>query len=204
MMQYISLFGLAFIPLFVAIDPLGMVPVFMGLTDGLAPRVRRKLLVQATITAFVISMIFLFSGRLIFEFLGITENDFRIGGGIVLLVLAVTDLCFANDEKSRRPEVSEAEPMIGIVPLGIPLIMGPAALTTVLITVDAHGYILTTLALIVNMLIVWLLFRQSDRVVALIGPGGAKAFAKVTSLFMAAIAVMMIRVGVASFIGGHG
>ncbi len=190
----------SFIPIFVSIDVLGMVPVYLSLTDGMSLKSRRKLTTQATATAFIISMLFLWTGRLIFKFMGITEHDFRIGGGIVLLVLAVTDLLFSQEEKSRSPD-SKQDATIGVVPLGIPLIMGPAALTTILISVEAHGYFSTTLSLSANLFIVWIVFRHAHKILKVIGPSGAKAFAKVSSLFIAAIAVMMIRVGVTAILG---
>ena len=186
----------SFIPLFVAIDVLGVVPVFLSLTDGMNRSQRHKLTTQATLTALAVSVVFVFGGRLIFNFLGITENDFRVGGGIVLLVLAVTDLLFPPS-KQRSPESSA-----GIVPIGIPLIVGPAALTTILILVDSKGYVVTILSLLANLLIVWIVFRYSEVVVRLMGEAGSKAVAKVAALFMAGIAVMMIRVGLSGMIKG--
>lgn len=187
---------LSFIPLFVAIDVIGVVPIFLSLTEGLNPKQRHTLITEASLTALAVSVAFLFGGRLIFDFLGITEHDFRVGGGIVLLVLAVSDLLFP-DSKQRNPEAS-----VGIVPIGIPLIVGPAALTTILILVDSFGYLVTIISLFLNLLLVWLVFRYSDLVMKLMGVGGAKAFAKVAALFMAAIAVMMIRVGLTGMIKG--
>ena len=187
---------LSFIPLFVAIDVLGVVPMFISLTERLDRAQRRTLITEATLTALAVSLAFLFGGRLIFNFLGITEDDFRVGGGIVLLVLAVSDLLFP-DSKQRSPEAS-----IGIVPIGIPLIIGPAALTTILILVDSFGSIVTIVSLLANLMLVWLVFRYSDIVMKLLGEGGAKAFAKVAALFMTAIAVMMIRVGLTGMLKG--
>lgn len=186
----LQLFGLAFIPIFVAIDVPGVIPMFISLTNDLENSVKKKLIRDATFTAGFIALIFMISGKLIFSFLGITENDFRIGGGIVLLVLAITDLFFVNDSQ-RDPGKS-----IGIVPIGIPLIMGPAALTSIIIVVDQFGYLLTFLSLLVNLLIVYISFRQSNKIMKFLGEGGSRAFAKVASLFMVAIAVMMIRVGI--------
>jgi multiple antibiotic resistance protein len=73
--------------------------------------------------------------------------------------------------------------------------MGPAALTTILISVDSYGYLITVASLLVNLLIVWILFQKSDWIAKIFGEGGARAFGKVMSLFLAAIAIMMIRVG---------
>ena len=187
-------FFLAFIPLFVAIDVFGVLPVFVGLTHGLPEAQRARLTGQATVTAFAISVVFLVAGRLLFSFLGITESDFRVGGGIVLLVLSVYDLLFSH-EHERGPGTS-----VGVVPLGIPLIMGPAALTTIIFLVNTYGYGWALASLVVNMVIVWGVFSRAGTVTRVLGEAGSKAVAKVAALFMAAIAVMMIRSGIESMI----
>lgn len=189
-----ELFLLAFIPLFVAIDVFGVLPLFVGLTEGMEKNYRKKLTAQATLTAFIVSAVFLVAGKLIFTFLGITENDFRVGGGIVLLVLAVNDLLFSGDGKRMSGENA------GVVPIGIPLIMGPAALTTIIFLVNAYGYLWTFASLVVNMLIVWLVFAKARMITAGMGKAGSRAVAKVAALFLAAIAVMMIRSGVQAMI----
>lgn len=183
-------FFLTFIPLFVAIDVLGVLPLFVGLTGGMDRRARRTLAAEATGTAFAISVVFLVAGKLLFAFLGITEHDFKVGGGIVLLVLAVTDLLFSHDME-RKPGAR-----IGVVPIGIPLIMGPAGLTTILVLVHTYGYMLTVVSLVVNLLIVWLVFDRAVLITRIVRDAGAKAIAKVAALFLAGIAVMMIRSGI--------
>ena len=190
--KYCNEIIMAFIPLFVAIDVPGLVPLFLSLTDGMNLKTKRNLIVQATLTAGAIALVFLILGKVIFRFLGITENDFRIGGGIVLIVLAVTDLLFSDSDNTRKSN----DTSVGVVPIGIPLIMGPAALTSIIIIVDAYGYWISMISLFLNLLIVWFTFRHSDWVIRIMGAGGSRAFAKVASLFMVAIAVMMIRVGV--------
>jgi multiple antibiotic resistance protein len=183
-------FFLAFIPLFVAIDIIGTVPIFIGYTHGIPDSQRKKLIIQAILTAFIVANLFLISGKLILRFMGITIDDFRIAGGIILLILSVIDIhSSTNDERNPKTD-------IGVVPLGIPLIMGPAALTTIIILVDNYGYISTILSIVLNFLIVGLILTNAKWLIKLIGEGGAKAFAKVAALFLAAIAVMMIRVGV--------
>jgi multiple antibiotic resistance protein len=185
----LKIFVLSFIPIFVAIDVLGLVPIFLSLTEGMKPLEKKKLITEASFTALAVSLVFLFGGRLIFNFLGITENDFRVGGGIVLLVLAVVDLTFTGEHK-RGPQTS-----VGVVPIGIPLIIGPAVLTTLLIVVANYGYLAAVIALLANLFLVWLIFRYSNFIIRIMGEAGSKAFAKVAALFMAAIAVMMIRIG---------
>ena len=189
-----KIFILSFIPIFVAIDVIGLVPIFLSLTSDMKPPEKKKLITEATFTALAVSLVFLFGGRMIFNFLGITENDFRVGGGIVLLVLAVIDLTVTG-EKTRAPQTS-----VGVVPIGIPLIIGPAVLTTLLIIVDAYGYLAAVIGLLANLFLVWLIFRNSDYIIRVMGEAGSKAFAKVAALFMAAIAIMMIRIGLTAMI----
>jgi multiple antibiotic resistance protein len=187
-------FLLAFIPLFVAIDVFGVLPLFVALTQGMEPAQKKKLTWEATLTAFVISILFLIAGKLLFTFLGISESDFRVGGGIVLLVLAVHDLLFSKEGKRT------ADQSAGVVPIGIPLIMGPAALTTIIILVDSYGYLWTIASLLVNMVIVLVVFIQASAVSRVMGNAGSRAVAKVVALFLAGIAVMMIRSGIASML----
>ncbi len=188
-------FLLAFIPLFVAIDVVGVLPIFVSLTEHLSNEHRKKLTLEATLTAFVISVVFLAAGKLLFSFLGITESDFKVGGGIVLLVFAVNDL-LTSKERKRDPEST-----VGVVPIGIPLIMGPAALTTIILVVDSYGYGWAIASLVVNMLIVLLVFLQAERISRLLGKSGSRAIGKVVSLFLAGIAVSMIRIGVQEMLG---
>ncbi len=197
-MKLVNDFFLCFLPLFVAIDVLGVLPIFVSLTSGLGKLGRRTLVLEASFTALAVSILFIVAGKGIFTFLGITLSDFRIGGGIILLVLSVNDLLFAHEQQRKDPGGS-----VGVVPIGIPLIMGPAALTTILILVNSYGYVLTTLALATNIALVYLVFNFSEIVTRLLGTAGSRVFSKVASLFLAAIAVMMIRVGITDVITKH-
>ena len=194
--QYFHKFLLSFIPMFIAMDVIGVIPVFLGLTQGMTDKHRRKLITDATLTALIVSLAFLILGKMIFKVLGISEDDFRIGGGIVLLVISVHNLAFSNFSSEVKADTS-----VGIVPIGIPLIMGPAALTTILITMDSQGLVMTLASLLTNLLIVWVVFRNSKVIGSALGEGGSRGFAKVAHLFLAAIAVMMIRVGVFNTVG---
>jgi len=198
-------FLLGFIPLFVAIDVFGVLPLYVGITEGMGDRSRRRLTTQATLTAFLISLVFLFAGKLLFSFLGITEADFRVGGGVVLLVLAVSDLVSTADTE-RAPSVgasgavSAGHETIGVVPIGIPLIMGPAALTTILVLVDTYGYLVTVGSLLANLLLVWAVFTSAGTITRAMGRAGSRAVSRVAALFLAGIAVMMIRSGIQSML----
>lgn len=185
-----------FLPLFVAIDPPGVLPMFIGLTEKLTDQARRRLTIQAVTTALVVGVVLLFTGQMLFRTLGITVNDLRVGGGLILLLLAVSDLLI-GDDRDRKP-VDPAS--VGVVPIGIPLIMGPGAITTILVSQKAYGYPMTLLALAANLLLVFLAFYFGPTLMRLLGPNVAKAIGKVANLFLAAIAVAMIRVGILGMI----
>lgn len=189
-----NLFLLTFIPLFVAIDIIGTTPVFLGFTEGISHFQRRKLIYEACLTAFIVALGFLFAGKAVLRFLGITINDFRIAGGLVLLILSINDI-LSSSENRRNPHTN-----IGIVPLGIPLIMGPAALTTILILNDKYGFLPTITAMLANFIIIVLILVNAKWITKAFGEGGSKAFAKIASLFLAAYAVMMIREGITNVI----
>lgn len=195
----------AFLPLFVAINLLGVLPIFIGLTEGATVPARRRLVVQAVTTAFAIALLILFAGQLIFRTLGITPNDLRVGGGLILLVLSISDLIFGDykrrgpsDEGEKSPDA--APPPVGVVPLGIPLIMGPAAITTIIVSQQANGYLPTLVSMVVNLGLVAVVFFYGPAVLARLGTGVSQAIAKVASLFLAAISVAMIRAGILGMI----
>ena len=182
-------FFLAFIPLFIAIDVVGILPVFMSLVEGIEKPQKTKIIHQSVITALSVSIGFLAIGKFVFSVLGIEIYDFKMAGGLLLLVFPINDLLFA--EKGKRTFTAA----MGVVPLGIPLIVGPAVLTSIIVTVDTYGYVPTITSLLINLVIVWIVFLKSDFIYRLMGDGGSKAFAKVAALLLAAIAVMMIRRG---------
>lgn len=188
----------SFIPLFVAIDIVGVLPFFMSLTGDFTKKKKSDLINNATLTALLIAIIFLFAGQMIFSFLGINENDFRVAGGLILLIISITDIAAAKYLKAKRIEGEDT--FVGVVPIGIPLIMGPAAMTTILFSVDSYGWLVTLVSLIANLMIVWFFLRRSEWVVKLIGESGSRAMGKVMALFLAAIAIMMIRVGLTNII----
>lgn len=182
-------FGEAFIPLFVAMDPLGMVPVFLGLTRDLGRERRRRVNNQATLTAAGVALGFMLVGKAVLKALGITVADFQVAGGLVILVLAIRDLMGGP---SLQPEAAEE---VGVVPLGLPLIVGPATLAMLLILMDSVGWLLTLAALAANLIILNLAFRFAAYLSTHVGTRGLLVVYKITSLLLAAFAVSIIRRG---------
>jgi multiple antibiotic resistance protein len=188
-------FLLAFIPIFVAVDAIGILPIFLSLTQGIPRKERNHIIIQSIWTAIIVAFGFIILGKWIFALLGITMGDFMVAGGLVLFCIAIMDLLVSG--KKRRVPSSE----LGAVPLGTPLIVGPAVLTTCLIVISQHGILMTALSVILNVLIAALLFYFSDSLTRVFGKAGATAMSKIMALLLAAIAVMMIRKGIVFIIG---
>jgi multiple antibiotic resistance protein len=182
------------IPLLVALDAPGTLALYVGMTEGVEPLERKRIVRQSIITAFLVTVGFILLGQAIFSALGILVEDFMIAGGIVLLIIAITDVVRAGERKMERSLD------FGVVPLGTPIIAGPGTLTTALVLVGTNGYLPVVFSLIVNLFLAWIIFSQSERIIKLIGVSGSRAFAKVASLILAAFAVKMIRSGIFKFI----
>jgi multiple antibiotic resistance protein len=196
MTELLKQFLLSFIPIMVALDAPGTLPLYVGMTEGMEKQERDRIVRQSIITAFLVTVGFILVGRAIFNALGILVEDFMIAGGVVLLIIAIADVVRAGERKWERG------PEFGVVPLGTPLIAGPGTLTTALVLVGTTGYLPVILSLIVNLIIAWIMFAQADRIIRFIGLSGSRAFAKVASLILAAFAVKMIRSGIFKFISG--
>jgi len=185
---------LSFIPIMVALDAPGTLPLYVAMTEGIEKHERRTIVRQSIFTALLITIGFVFLGRAVFKALGILVEDFMIAGGIVLLIIAVSEIVRAGERKIL------ISPTMGVVPFGTPLIAGPATLTTTLVLVGTYGYFPVILSLVVNILLAWAIFSQADRIIRLIGISGSRAFAKIAALLLAAIAVKMIRSGIFTLI----
>lgn len=179
-----------FVPLFVAVDAIGCLPMFLGLTRDISDDRRRSVVVQSVITAAAVALAFLYGGPTLMQFLGVGIPDFMVAGGLMLLVLSLNDL-LSGEKKHRLPD-SES---LGAVPLGIPLITGPAVLTTSLILSHSHGREVTAVALVINIVLAGVVFSFARPVSRFLGSAGTKTVSKIASLLLASIAVMLIRQG---------
>ena len=184
-------FWLCFVPLFVAVDAIGILPIFLGLTSQLSPQSRRRVVKQSVVTAIAVGVGFLFLGQGVLRLLGITVADFMIGGGLLLLALAMMDLLTAT---KQQPLVDPET--VGAVPIGVPLICGPAVLTTTLLLANQFGWTITTVALISNLLLAGVILWHAVYLEEFLGTAGSRTVSKVVCVILAAFAVMMIRRGI--------
>jgi len=188
---------LSFIPIFVAVDAIGNVPIFVSLVETVKGPKRRKIIIDAVTTATAIAVIFMVAGKFILRLLGITISDFQVAGGAFLFIIAVR-LLFPGAEKKVNSLGGDRD--IGIFPLGTPLITGPAVLTTTLMMVDKYNIIPAFVSLVLNMLIVWISLDRAEAIMNVIGPSGTRAFSKIMYILLGAIGVMMVRHGVTTML----
>ncbi|MCB9665748.1 MAG: MarC family protein [Alphaproteobacteria bacterium] len=185
-----------FVALFATMNVLAVLPLVVAMLGELPPGPRRAASRRALAVGTALAAVLAVAGRWIFGLLAITVVDLRIAGGLVLLVFAVHDLLFSTAQRKEPAAAPDDE--VGIVPLGIPILVGPAGMTAVLVTADSAGSLTTLMALTVVTAVNAALLEGAPRVLAAVGPSATRAFGKVMSLFLAAIAVSMIRTGVAT------
>lgn len=191
MIDWLQKFLQAFIPLFVAFDPIGLAAIFLALGQNVDPARRQKIAKQATWTGGLVALGFLFLGQSVFKLLGISVADFQIAGGLILFILAAKELILPAGVHENLTED------FGVVPLGMPLIAGPVAITTLLVLAQnpAIGLVVTLCSLATNLALVLLAFRGSDWLGRTIGQTGLRAISKIIAMLLAAIAISMIRTG---------
>jgi len=185
-------FVITFVPLFIVIDALGNLPFVISISEGMTKPQRRRTIHIALLTATIVGLVFLFFGQLILNVLDISVGAFAIAGGVVLLVLSVKYVSTGHMVEASRDE------MVAVVPIGTPLVVGPATITTLLLlaTQFQDKIYLVLISFVLNMLLTWGVFMLSDYIVHFMDEGGLKAVSRVFALLLAAIAVSMIIRGV--------
>ena len=195
----------SFVTLLVVIDPLGLAPLFVGLTQGRSETYKYEAAIRGTALGAAILFFFAFVGQELLDALGIGVPAFRISGGALLFLLSL-DMVFARPSGVRRataPEQEEAnegkEEDISVFPLAIPLIAGPGSLTTVLLY-TGNGDALTIVAVLGVLSVVLLLVLASlllaPRIMRVLGETGANVFSRVLGVLFAALAVQFVLDGI--------
>ncbi len=182
--------------LFIIVDPFGNIPIFVGLTENLDQTQKRKVFNTATLVGFVLLLVFAFTGQELFVLFGISIYSFEVAGGILLLIIAIRMLISGSlHEKSDSPE------SIGAVPIAMPLLVGPGAITTTILNLQDYGIGAAVLAVVVVLTLTWVILRYMDTVNRYLGKTGSLVIARVMSLFIAAIAVQYITQALQAILG---
>ena len=190
-------FGLlAFTSLFTVINPISAAPIFVGMTDGRSPADRRRAALKSSLAAGVTLLIFETAGGLIFSFFGITVPAFQIAGGVLFTMISIRTL---NNGKEEIPaeEATGADP--AIVPLAIPTIAGPGAISTVMALVGQANLLPQRIELAgaigANIVLTWAILLAAPWIVAKIGRTGQRIVAKIMGLITCVIGVQFILNG---------
>lgn len=193
------LLGSVFVTLFVIIDPPGIIPIFLGLTSGRSRSEVSRLALQATLTSFLVIVVFAVFGQRVLDYLHISLPALQGAGGLLLLLVALELLMGKADEERADPDVN-----IALVPLGIPLLAGPGAIVaTILFVKEAAGpmeYATIALGIVLVHAVIWLAMTFSGSLSRLMGKGGITVATRIAGLLLAAIAVQLIADSVNGFV----
>ncbi|MEL6609003.1 MAG: MarC family protein [Pseudomonadota bacterium] len=192
----------AFTTLFVIIDPLGLTPLFVLLTQGMSDRQRRAIALRACLLAMALLLLFGLLGEAVLAFVGISMPAFRIAGG-VLLFLTALDMLFER-RTQRREEQAEERPDPSVFPLALPLLAGPGAIATmILLTGQNEGNLPMTIAVFVVMgailALTFVLFLTAGFIERALGKVGINVVTRLLGMLLAALSVQFILDGLASF-----
>jgi len=184
----------AFIALFVVMDPIGILPLFIGLTRGMPSKEIKINANRSILVAGVVLFVFLFLGLQIFDFFGIDLNSFQIAGGIILLIMGIMYALGLTMKflKSHGPDVS--------VPVGTPLLTGPGVIMTTIIIVKESGPLVTVIAAFITLFITWLVLINSSKMYKILGQHWIDVISRVMGIVLAALAVGFITKGIVNIV----
>jgi multiple antibiotic resistance protein len=186
---------LCFSSLFTVIDPLAAVPVFASLTQGEDKKTMRKIAIRSSAVALGVLLVFALSGAFVFRLFGITIDAFRIGGGLVFLMIGLPML--RGSHGSARAALAGPDP--SVVPLGVPIITGPGAITTVMVLMGQSTSAWHGAALIVATVLVLLatcaILLVSPAILRRVGPTGLELLTRVMGLIVVVIGVQLMLDG---------
>ncbi len=189
-----------FVVFFVVVDPISLIPLFAGLTQGASAGYKKLMATKSTLIALVISILFALVGARFLEIMGISLDSFRIAGGSLLFLIAL-DMVFARASGTRTttPEQEEAKLRddISVFPLAFPFIAGPGALATILLTageVDAKPLLIAGFLGVVALVLIvcWVLMLATSRLMKVLGVTGANVTSRLSGVILAALAVQFI------------
>lgn len=193
------LFGEVFVTLTVIMDPLGTIPLFLGLTSGRSGRARRRLAWQAVVVAGSVISLFAVFGQQILAYLGITVPALQGAGGLLLVLVALELLTDRQDAPVERPDVN-----VALVPLGTPLLAGPGAIVATIVFVRrASGvgdFLAIAAGLVAVHVVLWLALRFAVVIIRVIREAGVLLLTRISGLLVSAIAVQLIAESVKGFV----
>ena len=193
----------AFVTLLVIIDPIGLTPMFVAMTQGMSPAHRRTIALRACLTGTGVLMVFAAFGESVLGFIGISMHAFRIAGGILLFLTAL-DMLFERRSKRRESRNEEEEhPDPSVFPLAIPLIAGPGAIASVILLAGQQpgwaGWAWIVAVLMAVIVLVYLMFLTAGLFERALGKTGINVITRLLGMLLAALAVQFVLDGLRGF-----
>ena len=189
------------IALFVVIDPLGSVPLFIALTQNMGKNQRKAVSKIAVITAAALLTIFAIAGSQILTIFGITISSFMVAGGILLFIVSIELLTYgvwrfgSGTETGKEGVAADIVSESGVVPLAFPLLAGPGAITSVMISFQTAGLIVTMLSISIVIVVTYIVLRLVNPIYRMLGRRGSMIFTRIFAVLVAAIAVQYVVQG---------
>ena len=193
-----------FISLWVVIDPIGSVPVFIAVTAGLSASQKRGIAIKATVIAAAILLFFLIAGQILLEGVNIHLEAFQIAGGIVLFLFALTMIFGESKIEEEKKQISGSHSHLAVFPLAVPSLASPGAMLAVVMLTDNHRYsvpeqLFTAGAMLAVLASTLILFFLAAPIQRLIGDSGASIVSRVMGLVLASVAVDNVLRGLSSY-----
>jgi multiple antibiotic resistance protein len=199
----VALLTEVFVTLFVIMDPVGTIPIFLSLTSGRAAATAKRAAWQAVAVTFSVIVAFAFFGQQILAYLNISLPSLQAAGGLLLLLVALELLT-----GHQRPPTAAAETNVALVPLGTPLLAGPGAIVATMVfsrrVDDVAAFVGVALGVVLVHVAIWLAMRFSLPTLRLIRESGVMLVSRISGLLLSAIAVQLVADAVRAFVAGQG
>jgi len=191
--EYILAFWKSFLALFIIVDVLGNIPIFLSISARMTKTQRQKMLTRAVFASFWLLITFTLLGDFFFKFFGVSLDSFRIAGGILLLVISLKILLVGTwEEKQIDPESS------GVVPIAFPLLAGPGAITQVIISTKQYGFLITFISILLVSIINYFVLKKIESIYKFMGKSGSVVISRLMSVMIAGISVDFIVKGISN------
>lgn len=198
-----------FTTLLAIVNPLGAIPIFISLTGSMALGERKRIINTASITVVVVLIVAALLGKPLLDFFGISIASFKVGGGILLLLMAISMMQakYAQTKQTREEEAeAEEKESIAVVPIAMPLLAGPGAISTIIIYADASLHILHLTLLVVSSVLValltWVALNIASPLRSVMSKTAINIATRLMGLLLAAIAVEFISGGLTVLLPG--
>lgn len=182
----------SFFKLFVMMDIMGALPMFLLLSEKLSKNERSKAVNEVLVVAVLLLILFVFAGVQVLDYFGVSLGGFQVAGGLILFTLGIR-IVLGLPIEAQKKHVERYE--FAAVPIAMPLIIGPGTITMVIILVGEYGYAPVLVAGVLDLILLWVLFRNAFRVYKFVGHQGVEVISRLMGIIFTALSVEFIKEG---------